>query len=106
MMLEKTFRIGLGYDIHRLIEGRELIIGGVKITHEKVYRYHPVQQPRVMHLLLREPTHPHQSDPVNPYHMEYRHRQEQACDFPQAYARRNRDLFSYLILPSYQCFGN
>ena len=34
-MLEKTFRIGLGYDIHRLIEGRELIIGGVKITHEK-----------------------------------------------------------------------
>ena len=29
------FRIGLGYDIHKLTEGRELIIGGVKITHEK-----------------------------------------------------------------------
>lgn len=29
------FRIGLGYDIHKLIEGRDLIIGGVKITHEK-----------------------------------------------------------------------
>ena len=29
------FRIGLGYDIHKLTEGRNLIIGGVKITHEK-----------------------------------------------------------------------
>ena len=34
-MAEQKFRIGLGYDIHRLVEGRELIIGGVKITHEK-----------------------------------------------------------------------
>lgn len=29
------FRVGLGYDIHTLTEGRDLIIGGVKITHEK-----------------------------------------------------------------------
>ncbi len=29
------FRVGLGYDIHQLVEGRDLIIGGVKITHEK-----------------------------------------------------------------------
>ena len=29
------YRIGTGYDIHRLTEGRDLIIGGVKITHEK-----------------------------------------------------------------------
>ena len=29
------YRIGLGYDIHTLQEGRDLIIGGVKITHEK-----------------------------------------------------------------------
>ncbi len=29
------FRIGLGYDIHTLCQGRDLIIGGVKITHEK-----------------------------------------------------------------------
>lgn len=28
-------RIGYGYDVHRLEEGRELIIGGVKIPHEK-----------------------------------------------------------------------
>ena len=34
-MTEKKYRIGIGYDIHRLVEGRELIIGGVKITHEK-----------------------------------------------------------------------
>jgi len=34
-MASSEFRIGLGYDIHRLVEGRELIIGGVKITHEK-----------------------------------------------------------------------
>lgn len=30
-----TFRIGHGYDVHRLVEGRELILGGVKIEHEK-----------------------------------------------------------------------
>ena len=29
------YRIGTGYDIHQLTEGRDLIIGGVKITHEK-----------------------------------------------------------------------
>lgn len=34
-MINKMYRIGLGYDIHRLVEGRELIIGGIKITHEK-----------------------------------------------------------------------
>lgn len=28
-------RIGIGYDIHRLEEGRELILGGVKIPYEK-----------------------------------------------------------------------
>ena len=34
-MVGQKYRIGIGYDIHRLVEGRELIIGGVKITHEK-----------------------------------------------------------------------
>ena len=34
-MAKQNFRVGIGYDIHRLVEGRELIIGGVKITHEK-----------------------------------------------------------------------
>lgn len=29
------YRIGSGYDIHKLTQGRDLIIGGVKITHEK-----------------------------------------------------------------------
>lgn len=28
-------RIGLGYDVHRLVENRDLIIGGVKIPYEK-----------------------------------------------------------------------
>lgn len=28
-------RIGLGYDVHRLAEGRKLIIGGIEIPHEK-----------------------------------------------------------------------
>ena len=28
-------RIGHGYDVHRLIEGRKLILGGVDIPHEK-----------------------------------------------------------------------
>ena len=30
-----TFRVGIGYDIHRLVEGRKLVIGGVFIEHEK-----------------------------------------------------------------------
>ena len=29
------FRIGLGFDVHRLVEGRELWIGGVKIPYER-----------------------------------------------------------------------
>lgn len=28
-------RVGLGYDVHRLAEGRELILGGIKIPYEK-----------------------------------------------------------------------
>ena len=28
-------RIGSGYDVHRLVEGRKLIIGGVEVPHEK-----------------------------------------------------------------------
>ena len=28
-------RVGLGYDVHKLVEGRDLIIGGVNIPHEK-----------------------------------------------------------------------
>ena len=27
-------RVGMGYDVHRLVEGRDLIIGGVKIDHD------------------------------------------------------------------------
>lgn len=29
------YRIGQGYDVHRLVEGRELWLGGLKIEHEK-----------------------------------------------------------------------
>ena len=28
-------RVGLGYDVHRLVEGRDLILGGVKLPYEK-----------------------------------------------------------------------
>ncbi|HZK57201.1 MAG TPA: 2-C-methyl-D-erythritol 2,4-cyclodiphosphate synthase, partial [Clostridia bacterium] len=28
-------RVGIGYDVHRLVEGRKLIIGGVNIPHKK-----------------------------------------------------------------------
>ena len=34
-MAEQKYRIGIGYDIHRLAENRDLIIGGVKIPFEK-----------------------------------------------------------------------
>ena len=27
-------RVGIGYDVHRLTEGRKLILGGVEIEHE------------------------------------------------------------------------
>ena len=30
-----SFRIGHGYDVHRLVEGRDLILGGVKIPYTK-----------------------------------------------------------------------
>ena len=30
-----SFRIGQGYDIHRLVEGRPLILGGITIDYEK-----------------------------------------------------------------------
>lgn len=29
------YKIGLGYDIHKLVENRDLIIGGIKIPYEK-----------------------------------------------------------------------
>lgn len=29
------FRVGNGYDVHKLVEGRKLILGGVEITYEK-----------------------------------------------------------------------
>lgn len=32
---DKTVRIGHGYDVHRLVEGRKLIMGGVDIPWEK-----------------------------------------------------------------------
>ena len=28
-------RVGMGYDVHKLVEGRKLIIGGVNIPYEK-----------------------------------------------------------------------
>lgn len=30
-----NFRIGFGYDVHRLVKGRKLILGGVEIPHTK-----------------------------------------------------------------------
>jgi 2-C-methyl-D-erythritol 2,4-cyclodiphosphate synthase len=35
MMSQLPFRIGQGYDSHRLVEGRKLILGGVEIPHER-----------------------------------------------------------------------
>ena len=35
IMAEQKYRIGIGYDIHKLVEGRDLILGGVKIPFEK-----------------------------------------------------------------------
>jgi 2-C-methyl-D-erythritol 2,4-cyclodiphosphate synthase len=34
-MTQLPFRIGQGYDSHRLVEGRKLVLGGVEIAHER-----------------------------------------------------------------------
>ena len=33
--MKQNFRIGTGYDIHQLVQNRALVIGGVKIPHNK-----------------------------------------------------------------------
>ena len=33
--MASNIRVGMGFDVHRLVEGRELWIGGVKIDYEK-----------------------------------------------------------------------
>ncbi len=33
--MSATFRVGVGYDIHRLVEGRRLVVGGIEIQHTK-----------------------------------------------------------------------
>jgi 2-C-methyl-D-erythritol 2,4-cyclodiphosphate synthase len=33
--MSESFRIGIGYDIHRLVQGRKLVLGGVEIPFEK-----------------------------------------------------------------------
>ena len=35
LRLSQNNKIGVGYDVHRLVEGRPLILGGVRIEHEK-----------------------------------------------------------------------
>ena len=32
---EEYMRVGMGYDVHKLVDGRDLILGGVKIPYEK-----------------------------------------------------------------------
>ena len=34
-MTNPGFRTGIGFDFHRLVAGRDLILGGVKIPYEK-----------------------------------------------------------------------
>ncbi|HEX8834694.1 MAG TPA: 2-C-methyl-D-erythritol 2,4-cyclodiphosphate synthase, partial [Abditibacteriaceae bacterium] len=35
-----TMRVGIGYDSHRLVEGRKLIVGGIEIPFEKGLQGH------------------------------------------------------------------
>ena len=35
MIGAEKMRVGIGYDVHKLVEGRKLILGGVEIQHEK-----------------------------------------------------------------------
>lgn len=38
--MSRQHRIGMGYDVHRLVEGRRLIIGGVEVPFEKGLQGH------------------------------------------------------------------
>lgn len=40
MTIKLDYRIGTGYDLHQLVENRDLIIGGVKIPYEKGLKGH------------------------------------------------------------------
>ncbi len=51
-------RVGMGYDVHKLVEGRDLILGGVKIPHTlgllghsdaDVFRYRQVLPLQAVH---------------------------------------------------------
>ena len=33
--MERVMRVGMGYDVHKLVEDRDLILGGVRIPYEK-----------------------------------------------------------------------
>jgi 2-C-methyl-D-erythritol 2,4-cyclodiphosphate synthase len=33
--MNESFRIGIGYDIHRLVEGRKLVLAGIEIPYER-----------------------------------------------------------------------
>ena len=33
-------RVGIGYDIHQMVEGRKLILGGLEIPHDKGSKGH------------------------------------------------------------------
>jgi len=33
-VVEERYRVGIGYDIHPLVRGRKLVLGGVEIEHE------------------------------------------------------------------------
>ena len=39
-MSDFNFRIGYGYDVHKLVNGRKLILGGVEIPHSKGLKGH------------------------------------------------------------------
>ena len=32
--IEGMIRVGMGYDVHQLVKGRELWMGGIKLEHE------------------------------------------------------------------------
>lgn len=35
MLMKMKIRVGFGYDVHRLVEGRELWLGGIRLEHAK-----------------------------------------------------------------------
>ena len=49
-------RVGIGYDVHPLVAGRPLVLGGVRIEHERGLDGYSEASPGIDHIVVRGAT--------------------------------------------------